>query len=250
MVLARQEPAPFVLAGRVDALDPPLRTLRIGREDFTVAPEVSLDGLTVGARVVLSGRRDPETGRGRVQHIVPSVHGRVTNRSSARRPSRGSGGHRGTTRCARARSSTGASRLRSDWRRRAGFPSGGVREGRARGTQQRAAEREGRGARHPLIRRTWRRALRRVHPAQTAPAALRGPLPSVSMQRQCHGFLGRLAELACGLAGLFVAGSLGGRDNPSRRRRGVAREPFRGGPTPPAGRARPPRLRERPRRSR
>jgi hypothetical protein len=83
LAIARQEPASFVLAGRVDALDPPLRTLRIGREDFTVAPEVSLDGLTVGARVVLSGRRDPETGRGRVQHIVPSVHGRVTNRTSA-----------------------------------------------------------------------------------------------------------------------------------------------------------------------
>src|SRR5262249_10279045 len=65
-----QDPAPFLAAGRIEALDLVQRTLRVGREELAVSPDVNLEGLALGTVVVVSGVRDAPTGRALVQHIV------------------------------------------------------------------------------------------------------------------------------------------------------------------------------------
>jgi hypothetical protein len=63
----------FVLAGLLERVDVDERRLRIGGRDVWVSDHVGLDGLRAGTRVVVSGRREPATGRPHAERVFLPV---------------------------------------------------------------------------------------------------------------------------------------------------------------------------------
>jgi hypothetical protein len=69
-------PFPFVITGRISAVDPRHRLLQIGETALDVGGDVALEGLGVGMQVIVSGEMHPATGRAlarSVALVVPSA---------------------------------------------------------------------------------------------------------------------------------------------------------------------------------
>jgi hypothetical protein len=66
-------PFPFVITGRISAVDPRCRLLRIGETALDVGEDVALEGFGVGMQVIVSGEMHPASGRALARSVALAV---------------------------------------------------------------------------------------------------------------------------------------------------------------------------------
>lgn len=79
--LPQLQPATYLIAGSIDALDTKSHRVRLASRDLAVIDGVRLDGFRVGDRVVAHTARDFATGR---MHVIGMVSDRVLNTRAGR----------------------------------------------------------------------------------------------------------------------------------------------------------------------